>query len=237
MNNKNINFTTRLGAYSAIGGSLIMIVGAALGIASGADLDLALASGDTASYLTTAGAASQMVTANLIVWIIGVIIFGVAGTALAALCEQRQMMAQIARYSYWISVPLVIAAYVAWLTIVVQIAPDNSPTAVLLTEVVGWFASRADWIATILILSCGPALISLAGRDEWVPTWLVRWGYVAIIAGLLNAIAMLTGGSGLLTYGLLILPVGLGWTIAAGIVVLQRSKTTQLSEKAVVSSH
>ena len=39
---------------------------------------------------------------------------------------------------------------------------------------------------------------------------------------LLNLIAMLTGGSGLLTYGFAIIPVGVGWMIAAGIVLLRR---------------
>ena len=40
------------------------------------------------------------------------------------------------------------------------------------------------------------------------------------LTGALNALAMLTGGAGLLTYGFLIIPVGIGWMIAAGVVLL-----------------
>lgn len=214
----------RLGGYAAISGAVTMIIGAAILMASGVDLDLALANDDMAGYLVAAGEAQSLVVANLVIWIVGVLIFGVAGTAMTAVCTRRRTAAQIARYCYWAGVPLVVAAYVAWLAIVVQIAPDSSQTAVLIAEVIGWFASRADWVATILILSVGPALISLAGRGDWVPKWLVGWGGVALFTGLLTAVAMLTGGKGLTTYGLLILPAGLSWTITAGIVLLRRGR-------------
>jgi hypothetical protein len=214
----------RLGGYAAIGGAVTMIIGAAILMASGVDLDLALATDDMADYLVAAGEAQSLVVANLVIWIVGVLIFGVAGTAMTAVCTRRRTVAQVARYCYWAAVPLVVAAYVAWLALVVQIAPDNSQTAVLIAEVIGWFASRADWVATILIISVGPALISLAGRGDWVPKWLVGWGIVALFPGLLTAVAMLTGGNGLTSYGLLILPVGLSWTIAAGIVLLRRER-------------
>jgi len=226
MDTQNIRTTTRIGAYAAICGSAFMIIGAALWGAAGADLDQALASGEISGYLTSAGQASHLLIANLIIWILGVFIFGIAGTAMASLCERRQITARIAMFCYWIGVPLVIAAYVAWLAVVVQIAPDTSPAAVLVTEVVGWFASRADWIATILIVGIGPSLISLAGRGEWVPAWLARWSILNAVAALLNATAMLTGGSGLTTYGFLIIPIGVSWTIAAGIVLLRRMPTT-----------
>ncbi|MCZ7665977.1 MAG: hypothetical protein M5U34_01405 [Chloroflexi bacterium] len=119
----------------------------------------------------------SLLVANLTIWIVGTLIFGIAGTAMSGVCVQRQTVAQVARYCYWAGVPLVVAAYVAWLALVVQIAPDSSETAVLMAEVIGWFASRADWVATILILGTGPALISLAARGEWAPKWLVGWGY------------------------------------------------------------
>lgn len=222
MDAQNINATTRLGAFTAIGGSVCAITGAALLAASGADIDQALASGDIASYLTTAGETTGLLVANLTLWIVMALLLGIAGTAMAALCERRQTVARIAMFCYSTGVPLVFAAYVAWLAIVVQVAPDTSPAAVLVTEVVGWFASRADWIATILIIGIGPTFISLAGRGDWVPAWLARWSIVTAIAALLNAVAMLTGGRGLTTYGFLIIPIGVGWMIAAGIVLFRR---------------
>ncbi len=236
MNNDDMNTTARLGGYAAIGGTVTMLIGTALLIASGADLDTALATGDIAGFLTAAGETRQFLMENLTIWIMGVFILGIAGTAMALL-SKRQVVAQIAMYCYWTAVPLVIAAYMAWLAIVVQVAPDNSATAVLLTEKTGWFASRADWVATILILSFGPALIAQAGRGDWVPTWLVRWSYVSLFTGFLTAVALLAGGNGPSTYGMLILPVGMGWMVIAGVVMLRRSKVTQDSENRVTPSH
>jgi len=70
------------------------------------------------------------------------------------------------------------------------------------------------------LVGIGPVLISVAGRDDWVPKWLARWGFLALAASLLTAIAMFTGG--LTTYGFLIVPVGMIWTIAASIVLFRR---------------
>jgi hypothetical protein len=226
MENHITNPATRLGAYTAIGGGVCGLLGAALWGASGADLDEALASGDIANYLTVAGEKTPLIVTGLTVWIVMALLFGAAATVMTALCAQRPALAQIARYSYWTGVPLAIASFVAWLAIVVQVAPDTSPTAVLMTEVVGWFASRADWLATILLIGTGPTLISLAGRGEWVPTWLERWGMVTIVTSILTVVAMFTG-SGLSTYGFLLVPIGVGWMIAAGIVLLRRIGAAQ----------
>ena len=143
---------------------------------------------------------------------------------MASLCVQRQAIAKIAMYSYWIAVPLAVASFVAWLAVVVRLSPDSSPTAASIAEAMGWFASRADWIATILIVGIGPALISVAGRSNWVPKWLAGWSFAALFAGLLCAIAMYAGG--LTTYGFLIVPIGISWTIASSIVLFKRAGTT-----------
>jgi hypothetical protein len=136
---------------------------------------------------------------------------------MANLCVEQRAMAQIAAFSYATGVSLAITAFVAWLALVVQVAPETD----LVTEVIDWFASRADWTATILIIGTGPVLLARAGRGEWVPTWLAHWSILAAITGLLTAVAMLTGGAGLLSYGFLIVPVGIGWMIAAGVVLLR----------------
>ena len=180
-----------------------------------------------ATFLTTAGANSRLLVANLTLWIVMVLLMGIAATAMTSLCETRHVTAQVARFCYWVGSPLVIGAYVAWLAIVVQVAPDTSPAAITLAKAMGWFASRADWVATILIIGIGPTFISLAGRDAWVPRWLFRWSFATAVAGLLTALAMFTGGSGLGSYGFLIVPVGVGWMVAAGIVLLRGLATTR----------
>lgn len=222
MNARDRATATRVGAYTALTGSVCAITGAALLIASGADIDVSLTRDDMATYLTAAGEHTGLLVANLTIWIVMVVLLGIAATAMTVLAARRPIMAYIARFCYWAGAPLAIASYVAWLAVVVQVAPDTSPTAVAVAKTVGWFASRADWVATILCLGIGPTFISMAGRDEWVPTWLFRWGFVTAFAGLLNALAMLTGGSGLSTYGFLIIPVGVGWMIAAGVVLFRQ---------------
>jgi hypothetical protein len=236
MDAKYFETNTRLGAYTALGGSVSFIIGAALWIASGVDIDQALASGEMASYLVSAGEVTHLIVANLCFWILGALLLGAASTALANLCVRRQAIAQIALLCYRTGVPLVITAYVAWLALHIQIGPETSPAAVLLAETIGWFASRADWIATVLIIGIGPALFSLAARGDWMPTWLARGGIATAIAGLLTTIAMFT--EALTTYGFLIVPVGLVWTIATGIVLLRRGSASavdipNLSKKVV----
>jgi hypothetical protein len=223
MPTSDIAKTNRFGGYTAILGSICALAGAALNLASGADLDVALASGDMSQYLAVAGENTVMLVTNLTLWIIMVLLMSSAATVMASLGESRPAMARTGLLCYSTGAPLVIAAYVAWLALVVQIAPDTSPQSVRMAEVVGWFASRADWVATILVIGIGPTLLAVAGQDSWAPRWLVRWSVATAVAGLLNAIAMLTGGSGLGTYGFAIIPVGVGWMIAAGVVLLRRA--------------
>ncbi len=71
----------------------------------------------------------------------------------------------------------------------------------------------------MLLVGFGPLLVAIAGRDTWVPTWLARWSRVTAGAGLLTVVAMYTDQ--LSSYGFLVVPVGIGWTIAAGIVALR----------------
>lgn len=213
---------TRFAGYTALAGSACALSGAALNVASGADLDAFLASNDMAGYIEAARASSTMLTTNLTLWIVMALLMGASATIMTALSPSRPLRALIARYSVWVGFALVLAAYSAWLALVVKVVPSDHDAAVLVAETVGWFASRADWIATILVIGIGPTLLSAAGREDWVPGWLMRWGWVSAVAALLNALAMLTGGAGLTTWGFAIIPVGVGWMIAAGVVLLRR---------------
>ena len=167
--------TARVGAYCALTGAACAVTGASLLMVSGADLDVVLATDGMTEYLALAGARSGILTANLVAWIVMVFLMGIAGVSMAAMSTERPVAARVARYCYLTGVPLVMAAYVAWLAIIVTIAPDTSPVAVSLATVVGWFASRADWIATILIIGIGPTILSYAGHGVWSPSWLLRW--------------------------------------------------------------
>jgi hypothetical protein len=214
----------RIAAYFAIAGSACAISGATLLMASGTDLDRALSETDMAGYLQAAGARAGLVEANLIAWIFMVFLLASAGLLMARLDPSRGIASRLASAAYLAGAPLVLAAYVAWLSIIVTIAPDTSPASLQLATTIGWFASRADWIATILFLSAGPFLLSMAGRNVWAPLWLVRWSYAAAAAGVLNAVAMFAGGAGLSTYGIAIIPIGVGWMIVSGIALLKSDR-------------
>jgi hypothetical protein len=212
----------RLAGYTAIGGAVTMIIGAALWGSSGTDLWVALANDEMAAYLTAATAAKPAMVANTTFWILGVLLLGVAGTTLARLCGRRPVWAQVAQVCFNTAVPLAIVSFLAMVVLVVQIGADSSETAVALAKVVGWIGTKADDIATILIIGAGPLFISMAGRRDWLPIWLARWGYLAGLTGLIAAVIIYFPA--LSTVGLIIVPVGMGWMIAVGVVLLRHMK-------------
>lgn len=217
---ENSTRAARLGAYAAIAGTVTMLAGAALWGTSGTDLWAALDTGDMAGYLQAAGAVQAQLVANLVVWIIGLMLLGFAGTMLAQLPTRRPALSDAALLCYRTGVPLGIISYFAMLAVVVQIAPDASPMAVNSAEIIGWFGARADDLATALILGLGILFFSMAGKGTWAPGWLVVWGYVAGLVSLLSLVFLFV--QGMAAYGFLILPVGMGWLLAAGVVLLRR---------------
>ena len=212
----------RVAGYTVIAATVTMLIGAILVFTSGTDLWMALDSGDMAGYLATAAGVKGQLVANLSFWILGVLIFGVAGSMLASLCAQRRPLAKIALVCYQTAVPLVIVAFIAMLSVVVQLSGESAATAVSIAEVIGWIGARADDLATALIIGLGPLFIALAGHGEWVPTWLLRWSYLTGLIGLLSLVFLYIPG--MTSYGLIILPVGMGWMIAAGVVLLRNNK-------------
>ena len=85
----------------------------------------------------------------------------------------------------------------------------------------GWIGARADDLATALIIGIGPLFLSLAGHGEWVPTWQLRFGGLAGVVGVLSVAFLYLPG--MAAYSLIILPVGMGWMIAAGVVLLRQT--------------
>ena len=215
----DVAVTRRLGGYTAIAGAVTMVIGAALWGTSGTDLWLALDSGDMAGYLAAVAGVKAQLVANLSVWILGVLILGVAGTMMAEMCQKRKVLAQVGLICFRTAVPLVIVAFIAMLAVVVQLGGAVDETAVAIGNVVGWIGTRADDLATALIIGGGPFFISLAGRGEWVPAWLLRWGYLAGLAGLFSLVCLYIQGMG--AYGFIIVPIGVIWMIAAGVVLLR----------------
>lgn len=223
MNSEHVNNTARIGGYSALIGGIAMLVGGALFGASGADLWAALVSGDMAGYLTKAGEVKVLLVVNHTVWILGVLTLGMAGAMMAEMCGPRRVWTQAALVCFRTAVPLAIVSFIAMLSLVVQIAPDASATAVSIAKVVGWIGARADDLATALIVGVGPLFISLSGRNVWVPKWLLTWSYLTGIVGLFSILVLYIPA--LAAFGIIIVPVGIGWMIAAGVVLLRLPKS------------
>ena len=212
----------QLGGYTAIVGAISMFIGAALWGLSGTDLWTALSTGDLANYLISVGAAKTVLVANTSFWIAGVLLMGVAGKMMAKLSQRRPAWAQVGLVCLQTAVPLAIVSFITMLSLAVQIGADSSATAVAIAEVIGWIGARADDLATLLIVGVAPLFISLAGRDDWVPTWLLRFSYLAGFAGLLSVMAIYNPA--LASLGFVIIPFGLGWMIAAGVVMVRQAK-------------
>lgn len=205
----------RFAAATSLAGALLMMVGAALWGASGTDLWAALDADDVAGYLTAAADAKRLIVANLSVWMVGVLVLGVGMDAFTQL-DSRLAPALVARTCIRTAVPLAVVAFLAMMVVVVQ---ESGPDV---AEVVAWLGARADDVATALIVGLAPLFIGLAGRTGWVPTWLLGWSVLSGAVGVLSLASLyLSVPSGV---GFAIIPVGLGWVLAAGTVLLRQHR-------------
>ncbi|MCB9170250.1 MAG: hypothetical protein H6597_04560 [Flavobacteriales bacterium] len=217
-NDRNI---TRAAAYFTLGGSLCMLIGAGVMLSTGVDLDQALDAGDLPNYLRGAGGARTALILNLTLWILGVFLLGAAARLMALLGRTAVVPALLVRYTYGVAIPVVVVAYTAWLALVVRTSAQDVVVNAPLADTVGWFASRADWLATVLVLGLGPFLIVRSGQGGWVPRWLFIWGHLCLLPGVLNLVGLYAGGT--TTYGFLIIPVGMAWMVAASVVLFKRA--------------
>jgi hypothetical protein len=209
---------------ATIAGASTMLIGAALWGTTGTDLWAALDADDLAGYLVAIAPHRGQLIANLSFWIVGVLILGVAGNLLGGLSRSRPTLSRIGSVCVAVAVPLGIVSYFAMLVLVVQIAPDTSPTSVQIARAFGWFGARADDLATALILGAGALCFSLAGRGEWAPRWLVGLGWLCALFAVLSLVAPFFPGTALAPLWFVIVPVGMLWLFAAGVVLVRRKE-------------
>jgi hypothetical protein len=193
-----------------------MVLGAALWASTGTDIDRALMSDDLGAYLAASAPQRAVLVSNLCVWIVGALTLGAAGQLLAPGPRPTHV---VARYVYGLGATSAVVAFVAWLAVIVQSADAPSPTAVEIARIVGWFAYRLDVVATALLIGIAPAILALAPSS--LPSWLRRWALAAGAVALASFLPYLTGAP--LELAFLIVPVGMSWTIAAGVTVLRRT--------------
>ena len=116
---------------------------------------------------------------------------------------------------------MAIVAFVIMLGLALKIAPQIGEQHIALATSLGWIATRLDDLATILIIGAGPFFFSVAGHGEWAPGWLRIWGFLAGIVGLGAVAGAYISILSFLNFALI--PVGMLWMIAAGIVLIRKA--------------
>lgn len=216
-NAKTYSFT----GYVAIAGAISMLIGAAFWGASGTDLWQALADNQMDAYLTQLSEVRHLLVINTFFWILGVLLMATAGTLMAGYCKSNPGLATMGKVFMRTAASVAIVAFVAMLALAFY-----SKSAEV-ASITGWLGARLDGIATTLIVGFGALCLSIAGKDDWVPGWLKIWGIIAGMAGLLALIGEIIPTLQDMTFP--IIPIGLGWMIAAGVVLNKKSKTITAS--------
>ncbi len=200
----------------SIAGAVSMLIGAACWGATGTDLWQALADGEMGNYMSQLPAAKQLLVVNTSFWVLGVLLMATAASMMADLITSSQGLSQMAKVLSSTGASTAIVSFI----IMLSLATINPSTDV--ATVIGWIGARIDDIATALIVGFTPLCLSIAGKSDWVPGWLSVWGYLAGICGLLVILSLFTG---MVALGYIIIPFGIGWMIAAGVVLTKKSKS------------
>ena len=206
----------RPAGFVMLGGVLLMVIGAGLYFSTGADLWESLQAREMAAWLTSAADNTATLYANLAFWIAGSVMLGVGG----ALATHRvdNPAGRGARFLFGLGPALSVPAFIAMASIVrLSEAADASAQ---IADTVGFVGARLDDLATVILVAIAPVLLVVSARNDWVPRWLRLFGYVAGVAGLLSLVTIFTGYSALSS---LIIPIGLGWTVSAGVVAVRAS--------------
>lgn len=220
MENNLINRQKTFGGYCAIAGAVSMVIGAVCWGASGTDLWATLGSGEIESYLGALGGVKTLLVMNTTFWILGVLLMGIGGSVMAELSVENPSMAKVSLVCLRAAVPVAIVSFVTMLSLAVQTASEKTEIAVAIAGTVGWIGVTLDDIATVLIISAAPFFISIAGHKTWAPGWLRTWGILAGLSGVLSVAGSYIKIGTIFSFFPLI-PVGIGWMIAAGIVLVK----------------
>lgn len=212
------------GAVTLVGFGL-MAAGAIIGATSGADIFEVVDSSSAAEIgasLTEVADASTAQMVNLALWIAGVPTIAV-GIALVARLGREDGWAATARTAATVAAGAAVVFYALLMGVVRGLAPAHvaGEDVITVTRTVGWGASTADWVATLLVLGVATVAVVRSGRGLWAPEWLVRFGYVTGVAAVVALLGLVFGARDL-TF--LLVPVGMAYLASIGVVVVRRAR-------------
>ncbi len=227
----------RIAGWVLIVGTAIMGVGTGIGAASGSFVDKDLGAGTFGDYLTNIAENRTAAQANLWFWIIGILMIGLGGVLISKLGNEESPATKVARFSFTAVPASAIVFFAMLLGVVVVLVPLHAAGENVLATatVIAWIGTTADWIATALILGLGAAALAFAGRDTWVPRWLYWWAMAAGAAGVVSMIGTIAGSRE--TVSFVILPIGMSWMIAAGVVAIPYRGLTEKESADVGLQH
>lgn len=195
--------------------ALVMVIGAGIYAAvAGVGVDAAVQSGTVPRILPDVVAASGAMSTTYVLWLAAMPLFAVAAWSLPAL-PFRPAPLRAAAASLAIGASMAAVAFVVLLTFVQVAAPAGADD---LAAALAWLGTTLDWVATPLVIAVPPALLVLvADEDRRVfPGWL-RGAAMLLVPASLAAYVSLALGTGLDTWGFLVVPVGVVVTIGVAL--------------------
>jgi hypothetical protein len=210
----------RWGSDQLVGGAVVaagavaMVGGAVVWSSTGTDLWAALSDRTIESYLIDVEDHRQALFANLAIWIVGAIALGAGGSLLAG--HAQNPAARLARFVYPFGATLGVVSFTLWMGLVRVGTNLDTATA----ETMGFGVTRLDDLATIAPIGIGPALLA-ASAPAWMGPRLRRSAWLVAAGTALAVVALLTDAS--MTYGFVLVPIGLIWTIVAAVTALVRA--------------
>ncbi len=211
LQDKNILSST---GYMAFFGAISMLIGAGFWGASGTDLWQALENHQMEDYLAQMEPVRHLLVLGTFFWSLGVLLLGTSISLMSGLSSAKSGLANLVLVCIQCAVPVAIVSFITMLSLAIH------PPSAEVAYTIGWIGARLDDIATLLMIGAGPLFLSLMGRGDWMPKWLTVWGYLAGLSGLLAIVGMLINFSAI---GFIIIPVGLGWMIAVGVILIKRT--------------
>ncbi len=201
----------RLGGLVAAGGAGAMITGAIVNTIIGLDLDAALADDTMADYLRDASDSTTAMMVNFSLWIAGALLMSL-GVTLLSHSVPPSPASTIARFGAAAGAGAVVVFFPLMIGLVLGLEGKSELESAGVA--LGQAATIADWIATVLILSVGAGGVALAGRDDWVPRWLVRVAQVTMALGIVTIVGLVLGANAI---GVPLVVVGLLLVLSLGV--------------------
>jgi len=183
----------------------------------GLDLDAALADNTMADYLSEAAGSTTAIMVNISLWITGGLIMAL-GVTLLSHSVRPSPAASIARFGSVAGAASLVMFFPLMMGLVLGL--QGRPELDAVGVAFGQGATISDWVGSILIFAVAPGGIALAGRDDWVPGWVVKLAQATMALGVLTIIGLIVGAVSPL--GVPLIVVGLVLTISLGVSAIRQ---------------